>query len=78
MGNLNTMAILSLVFAFIFFPLGLIFGIVAIKQINKNNEDGKKLAVAAIIISLIPIAVLLLLFLSGFVIGFFSEILKIA
>ena len=51
----NTLAILALVFAFIFAPAGLILGIVAKNQIKKTGENGKGLATAAIIISIIPI-----------------------
>ena len=49
----NTYAILSLVFAFIFFPLGLVFGIVALRQIKKTHEDGHGLAVAGVVLSLL-------------------------
>lgn len=51
----NTYAILSLVFAFVFFPLGLIFGIIALSQIKKTNEDGRGLAIAGIIVSSLAI-----------------------
>ena len=47
----NTMAILSLVFSFVFNLLGLVFGIVALGQIKKTGESGKGLAIAGIIIS---------------------------
>jgi hypothetical protein len=46
----NTMAILSLVLAFVFAPAGLIMGIVARKQIRQTGEDGDGLALAGIIV----------------------------
>lgn len=52
----NTMAILSLVFAFVFGPLGLFFGIKARKQIRTTGEGGSGLALAGIIISSIGLA----------------------
>lgn len=58
----NTYAILSLVFAFILFPLGLIFGIMALSQIKKTHEEGKGLAIAGIVVSLIPVIFLFLFF----------------
>lgn len=47
----NMMAVLSLVFAFVFSPLGIIFGIIAKKQLKERHEDGDGLALAGIIIS---------------------------
>jgi hypothetical protein len=44
------MAILALVFAFVFAPLGLIFGIIARRQIRKSGEEGDGLALAGAII----------------------------
>jgi len=42
----NVMAILSLVFAFIFAPLGIVFGAMAKKQIARSGEQGSGLAKA--------------------------------
>jgi len=54
-------AILSLIFAFVFWPAGLVLGIVAIAQIKNNpNLKGKGLAIAGIIVS--SLGVLLVLF----------------
>lgn len=47
----NIYAILSLIFAFVFFPLGLAFGIVALYKIKRTHEHGKGLAVAGVILS---------------------------
>jgi hypothetical protein len=46
----NTLAILALVFAFVFAPAGLVMGIVARKQINRTGEEGSGLALAGIIV----------------------------
>lgn len=46
----NTMAILSLVFAFVFAPVGLGLGIAARKQIARTGEEGSGLAMAGIIV----------------------------
>lgn len=59
----TTLAILSLVFAFLFPLLGVIFGAVGLQQIRQRNEDGRGLALAGIIISSISIALVLLLIL---------------
>ena len=49
----NTMAILSLVFAFVFAPLGIVFGSMARKQIASTGEDGAGLAKAGLILGVI-------------------------
>ena len=69
----NTFAILSLIFAFLVFPLGFIFGIIALSQIKKTKERGKGLATAGILISLIPIILLILI---GLSIVFMSRVSK--
>jgi hypothetical protein len=46
----NTMAILSLVFAFVFAPVGLGLGIAARRQIARSGEEGSGLAMAGIIV----------------------------
>lgn len=46
----NTMAILSLIFAFFFPLLGAIFGHVAMSQIKTTGEEGSGLALAGIIV----------------------------
>lgn len=47
----NTMAILSLVSAFIFPLMGVIFGAISLNQIKKTGEDGRGLAIAGLITS---------------------------
>lgn len=46
----NTMAILALVFAFVFSPLGIVFGHIARKQIRERGEGGSGLATAGLIL----------------------------
>lgn len=57
----SIMAIVSLVLAFIIAPLGFIFGLVALSQIKKSGQDGKGIAIAGIVISVINILIGLLL-----------------
>jgi len=64
----NTFAILSLVFAFLFFPLGFIFGLIALNQIGRTNEEGKGLAITGITLSLIPILISTFLLFSIFIV----------
>lgn len=47
----NTLAIASLVCAFVFAPLGIIFGHISLSQIKKSGEEGRGLALAGLIIS---------------------------
>jgi hypothetical protein len=47
----NTMAILSLVFAFIFAPAGIVLGHIAKRQIAQSGEEGGGLATAGLICS---------------------------
>jgi hypothetical protein len=46
----NTMAIMSLIFAFVLAPLGIVFGYMARRQIAERNEEGASLATAGIIV----------------------------
>ncbi len=59
----NTLAILSLVMAFVFSPVGLVLGIVARRQIRQTGEQGEGLALAGIIIGGIGTALAVLGFL---------------
>lgn len=49
----NVLAILSIVFAVVFAPAGLILGLVARKQIAESGEDGRGLALAGTIVGAI-------------------------
>ncbi len=45
----NTMAILALVFVFVFSPLAIVFGHIARKQISQTGEQGSGLATGGLI-----------------------------
>ncbi len=47
----NGMAIASLICAFVFAPLGIVFGHISLSQIRRTGEDGHGLAVAGLVIS---------------------------
>jgi peptidyl-prolyl cis-trans isomerase B (cyclophilin B) len=47
----NALAIVSLVCAFLFAPLGIIFGHMSLSQIRKTGEEGRGLAIAGLVIS---------------------------
>jgi peptidyl-prolyl cis-trans isomerase B (cyclophilin B) len=47
----NAFAIVSLVCAFLFAPLGIIFGHISLSQIRKTGEEGRGLAIAGLVIS---------------------------
>jgi Domain of unknown function (DUF4190) len=49
--TMNAMAALAMVFAFLFFPLGIVFGHVAKRQIDRTGETGGGLATAALVLS---------------------------
>ncbi|WP_051515558.1 DUF4190 domain-containing protein [Candidatus Blastococcus massiliensis] len=57
----NSLAIASLVLAFVFAPAGLITGIIARRQIKRTNEDGDGLALAGIIVGGIATAFFVLM-----------------
>jgi hypothetical protein len=59
----NTLAILALVMAFVFSPVGLVLGIVARRQIRQTHEQGDGLALAGIIVGGIGTALAVLAFL---------------
>ncbi len=50
-GQTNVMAILSLVFAFVFWPVGIVLGHIAKRQIQERNEQGEGLATAGLVLS---------------------------
>ena len=55
--------IAALIFAFLISPVGLILGIVGLATYKKNNQKGKGLAIAAILISIfLPVLMVVLLF----------------
>ena len=46
MGSTNVMAVLALIFAFVFSPLGIVFGAIAKRQIRDTGQEGMGLAKA--------------------------------
>jgi hypothetical protein len=54
----NEMAIAALILVFVFYPLGIVFGHVARRQIKRSREGGSGLATAALIIGYLQLAVL--------------------
>lgn len=63
----NTMAILALVFAFVFAPAAIILGHVARKQIRQTGEEGDGLALAGLVMGYVFTG-LTLLFCVGYVV----------
>ncbi len=55
----NAMAILSIIFAFLFAPLGIVFGHVAKHQIRRSGEQGDSLATAGLAIGYLITALVL-------------------
>ena len=56
----NTMAILALVFAFVFAPLGIVFGVMARNQIRQTGEGGDGLALSGLIVGAVFTALFVL------------------
>ncbi len=52
----NSLAIVSLVCAFLFAPLGILFGHMSLSQIKRTGEEGRGLAVAGLVISYLVVA----------------------
>lgn len=48
----NTMAILGLVFAFVFSPLGIVFSALGLSQTRQRGEGGRGLAIAGLVLSI--------------------------
>ena len=59
----NTLAIVSLVLAFVFPPAALITGVMARKQIRRTGEEGDGMALAGVIIGGVVTAIFVLFFL---------------
>jgi hypothetical protein len=53
----NTMAVLGLVFAFVFSPLGLIFSAIGLRQVARRWERGRGLAIAGLVVSIFMLAI---------------------
>ena len=56
----NTLAIVALVCAFVFAPLGIVFGHISLSQIKQTGQEGRGLAVAGLVISYVITAMSIL------------------
>jgi Domain of unknown function (DUF4190) len=63
--TLNAMAALAMVFAFLFFPLGIVLGHAAKRQIDRTGEAGGGLATAALVLSYLLLVLTLCLCCGG-------------
>ncbi len=73
----NTLSIVSLVGAFLFAPLGVIFGHVALSQIKKSGEEGRGLAIAGLVIGyLFTAAAIIVVAVSVFLLAALGETLE--
>lgn len=63
----NTMAILALVFAFVFAPVAIVLGVMARKEIARTGEQGHGLATAGMWLGIAFTALFVLLFILPFV-----------
>lgn len=61
----NGMAIASLVCIFVFMPLALIFGIVALNQIKKTGAKGRGMALAGVIVGGIWVAAIVIILIAA-------------
>jgi hypothetical protein len=57
----NGLAIVALVLAFVFFPLGIVLGHVARGQIKRSGEGGRGLATAALILGYLQVAAIVVM-----------------
>lgn len=53
----NTMAILAIVFAFVFSPLGIVFGIIGRRQTARTGESGRGLATAGLVLGIVFVVI---------------------
>jgi hypothetical protein len=65
----NTMAILGLVFAFVFSPLGIVFSAMGLSQIKQRREGGRGLALAGLILSIVFVLLGVLMLVFALVVG---------
>jgi len=63
----NGMAVASLICAFIFAPLGIVFGHISLSQIKRTGEEGRGLAVSGLVISYLVTALTIVALVAGVV-----------
>jgi peptidyl-prolyl cis-trans isomerase B (cyclophilin B) len=75
----NSMAVVALVGALVFAPLGIVFGHIALSQIRRSDEDGKGLAIAGLVIGYIftVLFLLVIVFWLAMLVVFANEIHKL-
>jgi undecaprenyl-diphosphatase len=59
-GPTNPLAVLSLVFAFVFSPLGIVFGHLAKRQVRRNHQAGDGIATAGLVIGYLSLTLSLI------------------
>jgi hypothetical protein len=69
----NIMAILSLVFAFVFAPVGIVLGHIAKRQLRTSGENGAGLATAGLVISYIFTGISVLACCGGIALAIFAS-----
>mgnify|MGYP006265857465 CR=1 FL=1 len=73
----NALAIASLICAFLFAPLGIVFGHLSLSQIKKSGEDGRGLAVAGLVIGyLITIGTIVALVAGALLISWAAKVVR--
>ncbi|BBY61411.1 peptidylprolyl isomerase [Mycolicibacterium sarraceniae] len=61
----NGMAVAALICAFVFAPLGIVFGHISLSQIKKSGEEGRGLAIAGLVISYLVTVVSIVALIAG-------------
>jgi peptidyl-prolyl cis-trans isomerase B (cyclophilin B) len=73
----NGMAVASLICAFLFAPLGIVFGHISLSQIKRTGEEGRGLAVAGLVISYLVTALTIVAVVAGVVMfSWMARVLK--
>lgn len=73
----NALAIASLICAFLFAPLGIVFGHLSLSQIKKSGEEGRGLAVAGLVVGyLITIGTILALVAGALFISWAAKVVR--
>ncbi len=73
----NGMAVASLICAFVFAPLGIVFGHISLSQIKRTGEEGRGLAVAGLVISYLVTALTIVALVAGVVLfSWMARVLK--
>lgn len=61
----NGMAIASLICAFVFAPLGIVFGHISLSQLKRTGEEGRGLAIAGLVIGYLVTALTIVALIAG-------------